>query len=268
MPYESFISLSEEIMVHSCFVRWTICDAVGQSPSNIKLLILGCMRYIGRAWTLDDLCEANGISINVNRDFLICFIEYGSTILYKKWVLDPNLNTDVREQESVFKMAGFDGCIGSSDGTHIPMLKCSQWASNSHKGFKLNVPARTYNVTVDHSRRILGSTTGHPGTWNDKTLILFDDFICDVHKGKIYEDYEFKLYEKDVDGKVHQITYKCVWFMVDDGYLSWSCTVSPGANGTTYEMIRFSEWSESMRKDVECTFGIMKGRLLRYGLRF
>ena len=93
MPYESFISLSEEIMVHSCFVRWTRCDAVGQSPSNIKLLILGCMRYIGRAWTLDDLCEANGISINVNWDFLLCFIEYGSTILYKKWVFDPNLNT-------------------------------------------------------------------------------------------------------------------------------------------------------------------------------
>ena len=117
------------------------------------------MQYIGRAWTLDALCEANGISINVNWDFLLCFIEYGSTILYKKWVLDPNLNTDIREQESVFKMAGFDGCIGLSDGTHIPMLKCSQWASNSHKGFKLNVPARTNNVTVDHSRRILGSTT-------------------------------------------------------------------------------------------------------------
>ena len=58
--------------------------------------------------------------------------------------------------------------------------------------------------------------------------------------------------------------------MVDNGYLSWSCTVPPATNGTTYEMIRFSEWLESMRKDVECTFGIMKGRfcLLRYGLRF
>ena len=58
--------------------------------------------------------------------------------------------------------------------------------------------------------------------------------------------------------------------MVDDGYASWSCTVPPGTDGTTYELIRFSEWLESMRKDVECTFGIMKGRfcLLRYGLRF
>ena len=83
----------------------------------------------------------------------------------------------MNEQESVFRQAGFNGCIGSSDGTHVPMLKCSQWASNSHKGFKLNVPARTYNVTVDHSRRILQSTSDPPGTWNDKTLILFDEYI-------------------------------------------------------------------------------------------
>ena len=269
MPYESFISLSHEVMAHSCFSRWTRCDAVGKKPCNIKLLILGCMRYIGRAWTLDDVCEANGISVNTNRDFLLCFIKYGSTVLYKRWVLDTNLTTDVKVQESVFKLAGFDGCIGSSDGTHIPMLKCSQWATNLHKGFKLNVPARSYNVTVDHSRRILSSTTGHPGTWNDKSLILFDDFICNVHNGKLYEDYEFKLYENDINGTVHQIVYKGVWFMVDNGYLSWSCTVPPGTDGTTYELIRFSEWLESMRKDVECTFGIMKGRfcLLRYGLR-
>ena len=41
-------------------------------------------------------------------------------------------------------------------------------------------------------------------------------------------------------------------------------------NGVTYDVIRFSEWLESMRKDVECFFGILKGRfkILRYGFRF
>jgi len=58
--------------------------------------------------------------------------------------------------------------------------------------------------------------------------------------------------------------------MVDNGYLSWSCTVPPIKDGVSYEHIRFSEWLESMRKDVECTFGIMKGRfcILRNGFRF
>ena len=151
------------------FIRWRSTDAVGNHPCNFKLMLLGCLRYLGRAWTFDDVCEANGISADTNREFFNVFIEYGSTVMYQKYVLQPTIQQGVTEQEKIFALAGFNGCIGSSDATHIPMLKCPHWAHNNHKGFKLNVPARTYNVTVDHSRRILGSTAGHPGTWNDKT---------------------------------------------------------------------------------------------------
>ena len=57
----------------------------------------------------------------------MCFTEYGSTVLYKKWVIDAGMNRNVKEQESVFRQAGFNGCIGFSDGTHMPVLKCAQW---------------------------------------------------------------------------------------------------------------------------------------------
>ena len=89
MPYSSFLQLSDEISVHPIFQRWRNCDAVGERPSNIKLLLLGALRYIGRGWTLDDICEANGISVDVNDSFLKCFIEFGSSILYKRYVGDP-----------------------------------------------------------------------------------------------------------------------------------------------------------------------------------
>ena len=67
-----------------------------------------------------------------------------------------------------------------------------------------------------------------------------------------------------------EVVYKGVWFICDNGYLAWSCTVPPDNNATSYNSIRFSEWLESMRKDVECLFGIMKGRfaILRNGFRF
>ena len=57
--------------------------------------------------------------------------------------------------------------------------------------------------------------------------------------------------------------------MVDNGYLSWSCTIPPVKDACSYECLRFSEWLESMRKDVECTFGILKGRfsVLKTGIR-
>ena len=87
MPYSSFVKLSDEISNHPIFERWTRTDASGCNPSNIKLLLLGTMRYIGRAWTLDDIYEANGISIDVNNDFLKFFISYGSTVLYNNFSL-------------------------------------------------------------------------------------------------------------------------------------------------------------------------------------
>jgi Plant transposon protein len=45
--------------------------------------------------------------------------------------------------------------------------------------------------------------------------------------------------------------------------------IPPMKEPTTYDDARFSEWVESMRKDVECTFGILKGRLwvLKIGVR-
>ena len=91
-----------------------------------------------------------------------------------------------------------------------------------------------------------------------------------MNDSSVPDDFEFMLYEYDKNGDIVEITYKGVWFMVDNGYLSWSCTVPPVKDGTSYKVIRFSEWLESMRKDVECTFGILKGRfrILRYGLRF
>ena len=75
--------------------------------------------------------------------------------------LDPASHIPVSDREMLFRIAGFNGCIGSSDATHIPMLRSPQWESNTHKGLKLNFPTRTYNTTVDYSRRIIGSTTGH-----------------------------------------------------------------------------------------------------------
>ena len=269
IPYSYFMELSDDIYDHEIFNRWKNKDATGEPPSNIKLLLLGSLRYIGRSWTFDDISEANRISREVNRQFFICFIEYGSSVMFQKYVIDVANSLDMSSHEKFFSIAGMNGCCGSGDSTNVIMLNCPSWATNSHKGFKLNLPARTYNLTVSHTKLILCSTTGHPSTWNDKTLVLYDSLISGVRDGSIYDDFEFKLLEKRSNGEIVEVTYKGIWFMVDNGYLDWSCTVPPVKNAISYETIRFSEWLESMRKDVECTFGILKQRfsILRYGIR-
>ena len=164
---------------------------------------------------------------------------------------------------------GFDGCLGSSDGTHIPLLSCPTWASNSHKGHELNCRARTFNVTVTHARQILSVTQGYPSTWNDKTLIMMDEFYKTIKSGKSTDKRIFELYKYNDKFKIIKVKYAGAWFIVDNGYLEWSCTIPPMKNAINYKFIRFLEWLESMQKDVKCAFGILKGRftILKTGVR-
>merc|ERR1712176_782327 len=62
--------------------------------------------------------------------------------------------------------------------------------------------------------------------------------------------------------------YRGGWVLVDNGYLPWPSLVPPSKMSLSYSEMRFSRWVESLRKDVECTFGIMKGRfrILKTGI--
>ncbi len=50
------------------------------------------------------------------------------------------------------------------------------------------------------------------------------------------------------------------WTIVDDGYLTWLIVTPPTKLPTLCAEIRFIRWLESIRKVVECTFWIMKGK--------
>jgi hypothetical protein len=96
-------------------------------------------------------------------------------------------------------------------------------------------------------------------------LVLFDSFIIGIKQGEIFDDNIFELLEM-VDGKVVSVKYCGAWIVVNNGYHSWSTTVPPFTKSCVRTEIRWSEWVESMRKDVECMFGILKGPLRFFGV--
>ena len=71
-------------------------------------------------------------------------------------------------------IAGLSGAIGSMDATHVIIENCRYGLRISHKSHKLNKAARSYNIVANHRRRILSSTRGHPCSWNDKSIVLFE----------------------------------------------------------------------------------------------
>ena len=244
-------------------------NAAGRKSSPLELMILGALRYTGRGWTFDDLEEATGISEETHRRFYHQFIIVGSTILFKKYVVQPTNNEEAQQHMHEMEQAGLHGAVGSTDATHVVIEKCAHRLTNNHLGGKMKHTARTYNITVNHRRRILSTTTGHPSRWNDKTLVRFDKFVSGIHDGSILEDVEFELLERNEEGDIVTIKYKGAWLIVDNGYLRWAVTVPPIKISSDQTELRWSQWMESIRKDVECCFGIMKGRwrVLKSGIR-
>ena len=140
------------------------------------LFVLTFLRYLGRGWTLDDLQESTVINKETIWAFLLQFIEFGSTVLYNQHVSSLDTSEIVKDCEAEYKHAGFPGCIGSADASHIIIERCSYWLHQLHLGYKSSFTVRTYSITVNHQRHILGSIKGHPACFNDKTLLAVQTF--------------------------------------------------------------------------------------------
>jgi hypothetical protein len=83
------------------------------------------------------------------------------------------------------------------------------------------------------------------------------------------QDFTFKIYERNSSGNILTAKYRGPWLIVDNGYLNWPTTVPPIKQTCSQHEIRFSQWLKSIWKDVEYTFGILKGpfRILKSGIR-
>jgi hypothetical protein len=76
---------------------------------------------------------------------------------------------DLRDCKLEYRNAGFPGCIGSTDTYSLEEMPFG--LRQAHLRYKMPCTTHTYNLTVNHCCKILQTTTGHPGRWNDKTLI-------------------------------------------------------------------------------------------------
>jgi hypothetical protein len=58
-------------------------------------------------------------------------------------------------------------------------------------------------------------------------MVHLDNFISGIHDGLILSNNKFNLVSYDSNKNIMQTTYTDVYVIVDNGYLSWSCTVPP-----------------------------------------
>lgn len=101
-----------------------------------------------------------------------------------------------------------------------------------------------FEVIVNHRRKILSSTRGFPGTFNDKTIVKFDSSARLVAEAPVYRDLEYEV----LDAEGLSSTRKGAWLLVDNGYHRWGHMQMPFKLPSTTEETVWSEMMESMRK--------------------
>ena len=148
---------------------------------------------------------------------------------------------------------------------HIKWSNCPAGDYNCCKG-KEGYPTLAFEAITDHNRRIMGILSVQFGTRNDKHIVKLDAAVAKIRDGW-YKTVTWNFY--DSDGQLK--TALGVYLICDGGYLRWPILVCPyqSAHLATLEGYFLSNL-KSIRKDVECVFGILKKRrkMVEWGIRF
>jgi hypothetical protein len=296
VPWECFHDMVTECEALPAFARWRRgkTDAVGRPCTPMALLVLGCLRILGRGVVFDDIADYINCNECTVRDFFFVFIQHWSTIKYRQHVRLPADEEEMEEHEHDYALGGLNGCIGSADCCHMSWDRCNATLAVMAKG-KSGFTTIAFQLVVNHRRRILHSSDGFLGSTNDKAIARIDSFMADLHAGrnKLAAKFQFDLFCADGQAVRHTGAY----ILTDNGYHRWRVLQPPVLHPSNDEVSAWSENVESFRKDVgalysldlgqfrfcelinifplaplpipECVFGVMKQRwrILKTGIR-
>ena len=185
--------------------------------------------------------------------------------IHHEFVDYPSSEEELEEIVQRYEANYLPGCGGSVDVVHIKWSKCPAGDVNRAKG-KDGFPSLAFEVVTGFDRQILGVSKAHFGTRHGKQIVHLDDTIQQVRSGW-YREVEWKWY----DEHDNQETGIGIYLICDGGYLHWTELICPYKHEPASSRKGFfSSKIESIWKDVECVFGIMKKRwkILDNGIRF
>ena len=223
--------------------------------ASLQVMVLSCLRILGRGVAFDECFDGSGCK----EECIRVFFHKWCPMFVKKLmpsVVQPPLSTeDIEEQVNIYQRLGMGGAIGSTDCTHIPLGKCSDKIAVLCTG-KEGFPTLAYSMTCSHSRKIYHCSPGFFGSRNDKTISKHDSFIHMIRTLPLYTQFVWKM---EVDEQRSQ-DVKGVFLLCDGGYHKWSQLICPLRHTSRLPHTLWSCQLESVRKDIECTFGVLKTR--------
>lgn len=229
----------------------------GQVAIPLELKILFVLRVLGSGLLMRDGAELtnNFISNTEGTSFFKMFCKlfrkhFGPK--YIKPLTDDALLRSMRE----YLMIGLAGCVGSVDGVFIPWDAIPFEDGNLCKGDKGK--GLLFEVIVTHCKRCISIEGSYYSTINDAGSVKYSKFLSDLKEKKIYKDLSYRI--KIGPNENDFVELSSVYVIADGGYLEWSVIISGFGVSNNPIQYKFTDWIASVRKDVECFFGILKKR--------
>lgn len=243
--------------------KWVItqeeCDkrrVKGQQVCPPEIKILGTLYWLGEGCSFRTIYNLSGrvlgrVSFG---HFAKKFCRFVASQLGPEYIRVPRNVAELRRVSKDFEDRGFPGACGSTDGVQIAWEGCPYAYRNSFTG-KEKYPTLGFNVTVGHDMKILHVCSMFAGRFNDKTKVLYDGYVKMLRSG-FYEGFQYKVY----DSAGVPTTCTTPYLICDGGYHRWLQLMCPFKTTSQETLALWSKLLESMRKDAECTFGVMKKR--------
>jgi hypothetical protein len=196
--------------------------------------------------------------------FFKLFVEKLSSIA-DEYIYLPREEEEVRRIMADYEEVGLPGAVGSMDVVHVKWSNCPAGDFNRAKG-KESYPSLAFQCISDYNRRICHVFGPQFGSRNDKHIVKMDDGVAAI-RDEWYKTITWTYFDANADLKEEAGVY----LICDNGYLQWPTTICPFMRSQTNSPREsaFSANLESVRKDVECVFGILKARwgILDHGFK-
>jgi hypothetical protein len=233
------------------------CRSLDRLQIKSELLVMGALAMIGGSVrSFRQMHTVTQIGATEHSNFFLLFVEKMAG-LSDEFIHLPRTPADLFQVMEHYEEVGLPGAVGSVDVVHVRWANCPAGDFNRSKG-KESYPSLAFQCITDIDRKILGVFGPQFGSQNDKHIVKLDPNVHEIGNGW-YSEIEWNYYAED--GEV--CTETGVYLICDNGYLCWPSTICPymrsESRGTRLEDL-FSTNIESVRKDVECVFGILKSR--------
>ena len=231
-------------------------DACGAYSIPLEVKILFCLRVLGGGTKIEDAAELSGfMSTSEGNSFFRSFV-VKFTSLFEHIHIRPLEGEELLRSMATYARLGLPGCIGSIDATFVPWGKVPVELHNLCDGDK-GVGA-LFEAVVTHERLVCAVGGFFGATISDRISVKYSEYVDAVRQKAIGPDIKYKI-RTGLEAQDF-IEIDRIYLVADGGYLHWPEIICGFPYSTDPFQYKFTDWVASVRKDVECFFGILKIR--------